>query len=94
MLVPQIIFAGLIFKLEGASQWLSWLTISHWSMNALGATINLDKFCNDPFPCDARNLYLFTIEHLSRQWGALGLMLLVFLLATGVILKMQERRKV
>ena len=93
MLVPQIMFAGLIFKLDGAAKTLSWGTISHWSMNALGTSVNLNLHCNDPFPCKNRELYSFTLDHLLRQWGILAAMLAVFLLLTGILLKSQERRK-
>jgi ABC-type transport system involved in multi-copper enzyme maturation permease subunit len=47
-LIPQILFAGLIFKIEGLATPLSWLTISHWSMEALGSSVDLNGLCNLP----------------------------------------------
>ncbi len=36
-LVPQILFAGMIFDLEGATTVASWFTVSRWSMDAFGS---------------------------------------------------------
>lgn len=43
LLVPQIILAGLIFPLEGASKTLSFAVISRWSVESLGTTANLNR---------------------------------------------------
>jgi ABC transport system ATP-binding/permease protein len=55
-LIPQIIFAGLIFKIEGLAAPLSWLTISRWSMDALGISIDLNRLCNLPNTSDSGGL--------------------------------------
>ncbi len=47
-LIPQILFAGLIFTIEGLAAPLSWLTISRWTMDALGASLDLNRLCNLP----------------------------------------------
>ncbi len=47
-LIPQILFAGLIFTIEGLATPLSWLTISRWAMDALGASLDLNRLCNLP----------------------------------------------
>uniref|UniRef100_UPI002ACEF82D FHA domain-containing protein n=1 Tax=Chloroflexus sp. TaxID=1904827 RepID=UPI002ACEF82D len=47
-LIPQILFAGLIFAIEGLATPLSWLTISRWAMDALGASLDLNRLCNLP----------------------------------------------
>jgi len=47
-LIPQILFAGLIFPIEGIATPLSWLTISRWTMDALGASVDLNRLCNLP----------------------------------------------
>ena len=43
ILVPQIILAGLIFPLEGAGKYLSYVTISKWSIESLGTSANLNR---------------------------------------------------
>ena len=42
-LVPQILFAGMIFKLEGATTVASWVTASRWSMDAFGSVAALNE---------------------------------------------------
>lgn len=42
LLMPQILFSGIIFKLEGAAQIISYLTGCRWSMEALGSTSNFN----------------------------------------------------
>jgi hypothetical protein len=63
LLILQIVFAGLIFKIEGPIAPLSWLTISRWSLDALGTSINLKELCYlpnlaDTFPCYSRDMAL------------------------------------
>lgn len=42
VLIPQILFV--VSKLEGLGQWISWLTTSHWAVQALGASADLGRF--------------------------------------------------
>lgn len=44
----QILFAGVLFKLPGIANTISYLTVSRWTTQALGMTINLDAL-NDEF---------------------------------------------
>lgn len=45
-LIPQIVFAGLIFEIKGVVSPLSWFTISRWSLDAFGTSINLNALCD------------------------------------------------
>ncbi len=42
LLMPQILFSGIIFKLSGATEVISWFTGCRWSMEGLGATCNFN----------------------------------------------------
>lgn len=50
VLIPQILFAGLIFQIEkgGIIEFISWFMISRWALDALGATVNLNAMCDLP----------------------------------------------
>jgi ABC-type multidrug transport system ATPase subunit/pSer/pThr/pTyr-binding forkhead associated (FHA) protein/ABC-type multidrug transport system permease subunit len=43
-LIPQIMFAGIIFKLNGVTQAISWLFVTRWAVKALGATANVPGY--------------------------------------------------
>lgn len=43
LLVIQMVFAGIIFKLEGAVKLISNLTVSRWAISALGISADLEK---------------------------------------------------
>jgi len=43
ILVPQIILAGLIFPLNGPGKVLSYVTVTKWSIDALGTTADLNR---------------------------------------------------
>ncbi len=79
LLFVQIIFAGAIFDLPGAAEPLKWLTITHWTMDALGSTIDmryletLEKMNGIHFALkDWAIDYRHTAEHLFSRWFILG----------------------
>lgn len=45
-LFVQIVFSGAVFQLSPLTQPLSWLTISRWSLEALGATTDMETLNN------------------------------------------------
>lgn len=42
LLMPQILFSGVIFNLEDATEVVSYLTVCRWSMEGYGSTANLN----------------------------------------------------
>lgn len=104
-LIPQILFAGLIFDLEGFAAPLSWLTAGRWAMDALGVSIDLNSLCNLPNLDNLGNIspgcspgllvgetaFTHTPEHLLTRWAALIAYGLICLGCTAWI--MQRRSK-
>lgn len=95
LLLPQIIFAGVLFKLHGSAVSLSWLTIGRWSMGAYGALINVNAmvpsppdfglFEPPPQPFDPSPVYEPTLTNLLLNWAMLVFHSLVYMaIATGV----------
>ncbi len=78
VLLPQIIFANVIFTLEGSGNWISYIIPARWGMQALGSVTRLrDRFTDHP------NLafYQSDLKHLLGFCGALaGLGVVSFLL--------------
>ncbi|WP_368667634.1 ABC transporter permease [Synechocystis sp. LEGE 06083] len=54
LLLPQIIFSGVLFQIKGVSQYLSWLTVSRWSIGAYGTLLDINGLVPEPiiFPDD------------------------------------------
>lgn len=42
ILIIQLLFSGILFKLEGFGEWISYVTVSRWTVEALGSTVNLN----------------------------------------------------
>jgi ABC-type multidrug transport system ATPase subunit len=97
-LIPQILFAGVIFSLgDGYSiqRILSWLTISRWSMDAYGTSANINDLPLQPgfgiLPNPPEE-YTFTTAHLLSRWGILLLYMLICLALTAWQLKRRDRQ--
>ncbi len=46
LLMPQILFSGLLFKLEDATEVISWFALCRWSMEGYGTTADLNDLPN------------------------------------------------
>jgi hypothetical protein len=91
-LIPQILFAGVIFSLgDGitAQRVLSWLTISRWAMDALGSSANLNSLPLLPGmlrPLTPAAEYIATPMHLATRWLILiGYAATCLLVASGML---------
>ncbi|URR36193.1 ATP-binding cassette domain-containing protein [Thermosynechococcus sp. HN-54] len=99
LLLPQIIFAGVLFKLTGVATALSWLTIGRWTMGAYGALIDVNGMVPPPLdfglfepppqPFDPTPVYAPTWGNLLLNWGMLILHSLIY---TGVATYLQRRK--
>ena len=95
-LIPQILFAGVIFSLGdgiSAQRVLSWLTLSRWAMDAYGTTANLNDLPLQPGLLRvARGEYTFTVAHLLARWLILLAYMGVCLGLTAWQLRQRDRQ--
>ena len=101
ILIPQIIFSGILFKLEGVGKVLSWLMLSRWSMGAYGSVVDVNAmvpqlpkipgFPAQPLPFDPTPIYDPTWTNLGLNWGMLCLHSAVYL---GLTFWLQKRKDV
>ena len=99
IMIPQIIFSGVLFNLEGWSSKLSWLMLSRWSIGAYGSLADVNamapqsnsvltqEIINDIFK--ATPVYNATQSNLSLNWGILIIHTLVY----GIVALIVQRRK-
>ncbi len=95
-LIPQIVFAGVVFKLQGSGRFVSWLTFSRWGIEAMGATINLPelrRIASYVMPVEA---LVFPFDHsavyLRQNMGILLALAVVCIALTVIVLKRQDAR--
>jgi len=92
LLMPQILFSGLIFKLDGATEIISWFAVCRWSMESFGTTANLNDLPlrlqqeGVMIPHEVESFFEFTTEHMLTAWGILLAFTVVFLVLARVIL--------
>ncbi|MFK8181976.1 MAG: ATP-binding cassette domain-containing protein [Phormidesmis sp.] len=97
LLLPQIIFSGILFDLEGVARVVSWLMISRWSIGGYAASLDVNSMvpaviANMPPPPFAGSAaYNATMENLLLNWGVLCVHSLVCL---SISLWQQKRKDV
>ncbi len=95
-LIPQILFAGVIFSLGDGytvERLLSWFTVSRWAMDAYGTTVNLNEMNFQPGLLRVvKDEYTFTAGHLLSRWAILLVYMAVCLGITAWQLRSRDRQ--
>ena len=101
LLIPQIIFSGVLFKSDGVGKFISWLMLSRWSIGAYGSLVNINALIPEqkklpdgsllPRPLDPTAVYDPTWQNLSLNWGILIVHCIVCL---GIATYFQKRKDV
>lgn len=95
VLIIQLIMCGVLFKIQGVGEVVSFLTFSRWGIGAMGATVHLDQLDLTPPPHDPP--YLSSMLHSQQAYnpdmfspypgtvlGAWGMCLLLTAVFAGV----------
>lgn len=92
VLIIQLLFSGILFKLEGAGKIVSYATISKWSVAGLGSVADLNAMelrMQSVVPAlehEFEEIYEHTGGNLTRNWLVLATMTLLFLILAVVAL--------
>jgi ABC transport system ATP-binding/permease protein len=99
IMIPQIIFSGVLFNLEGWSSKLSWLMLSRWSIGAYSSLADVNAMAPKPNQVltqeiikdifQATDAYNPTWSNLGLNWGILITHALIYTVAALII----QRRK-
>ena len=99
LLMPQILFSGLIFKLDGATELISWFAVCRWSMEGYGTTANLNELElkmqqeGIMIPHEAEEFFDFTTTHMLKAWVILFAFVVIFLILARVVLSTIGKEK-
>ena len=98
LLLPQIIFSGVLFKLQGVGAIISYLMLSRWAIGAYGTIINVNSLVpaalktgsikDLPFPTGTA--YEQTWGNLSFNWLVLIAHIVVYLSVTAWLQKRKD----
>ena len=95
LLVPQLLFSGILFPLNGVIGKISNFILCRWSVEALGTINDLNSLISsiqEVFPGYIREVesyYSFTINHLVYDGTIIIIMTVAFIIISFVILKRQ-----
>lgn len=87
LLIIQLLFSGILFELSDITEKISYLTVSKWSVSALGVSCDLNampsaggmaRSFEDVFECTANNLF--------KAWGVLGVFVIICAVASVLLL--------
>lgn len=93
VLIVQLLFSGILFKLEGAGETISYCTVSRWSVEALGSIAHLNKLDLrmqeeiPTLPHEAESIFEATGGHLLMTWGILAGITAIFIAASILLLR-------
>ncbi|HTL89488.1 MAG TPA: ATP-binding cassette domain-containing protein [Leptolyngbya sp.] len=78
IMIPQLIFSGIMFELQGFPSKLSWLMLSRWSVGAYGALVDVNQMIPAPIqipgrapipqPLQTSAIYAATLQNLGLNW--------------------------
>lgn len=92
LLMPQMLFSGILFKLSGATQYISWLAVCRWSMEGFGTTANLNSLPlalqeqGFPLEHEAEEFFEYSSGHLWLAWLIMFGFAVLFLVLARLIL--------
>ena len=95
LLVPQLLFSGMLFPLEGTVDVISNFILCRWSVEALGTTNDLNSLVSaiqeiiPGYVRDAESYYTFTAAHFRMDLLIILLMMIILMGAGYIILKKQ-----
>ena len=100
IMIPQIIFSGVLFTLEGWSGKLSWLMLSRWSIGAYGSLANVNAMAPQPNAAlsaqmldeifEVSPVYDATWENLTLNWGILLFHTLIYTIVALIVLRRKD----
>ena len=107
ILIPQLLFSGILFKLEGVTEVLSWICVSRWGMQAFSNTADLngvlwnglslkyksEDLLQQAYELNKNSLYAHSAKNLLLSWGVMLLTIVVFCFISASVLRSVKNDK-
>ena len=107
ILIPQLLFSGILFKLEGVTEVLSWICVSRWGMQAFSNTADLngvlwnnlslryksEDMLKQAYDLNRNALYAHSKVNLLCAWGIILLTIAVFCIISTLVLRSVKNDK-
>ena len=106
ILIPQLLFSGILFKLKGVTEILSWVCVSRWGMQAFSNTANLngvlwnylslnykDEKLQQTYDLNLNPIYQHSASNLLMTWGIIVLTIVVFCTISALVLRSVKNDK-
>ncbi|MBR6812146.1 MAG: ABC transporter ATP-binding protein/permease, partial [Oscillospiraceae bacterium] len=99
LLMPQILFSGLLFKLSGVTEVISWFAICRWGMESIGSSADLNELPlrlqqeGIMLPHEFESFYECTDSHLLTTWLILIGFTVAFLVLARLVLSRIGKEK-
>ena len=93
ILVPQLLYSGMLFELDGITDFISNFILCRWTVEGLGTSVNLNDLThiiqtiNPLAEVEPENYFTFTEGHMIQVIGILLLMTVVLMLASYFVLR-------
>ena len=100
VLVPQLLFSGILFKLEGFTDFISNFILCRWSVEGLGSSLNLNNLTHQlqlyipNIEIEAEKYFTYTSNHMWQVVSIIILMTFVLLLASFFSLKRNLKKDI
>lgn len=99
MLMPQVLFSGLLFELKGVTKVISWFAVCRWSMEGFGTTADLNGLkymvkINGEIQeviHKAEDFFEHTGTHMWKTWGILAAFVVGFSVISNIVLRNIKR---
>lgn len=93
VMIPQLLFCGVLLELNGYAKFLSNFTITRWCAEGIGSSFNLNALPHEihainPFiQLEPEKYYIFTTEHIQEVIIILLVITLLFLIGGYLVLR-------
>lgn len=88
LLIIQLLFSGILFKLKDMTEKISYITVSRWSVAALGTMSDLNslEMAIKGMPHEAEDIYEYTVSNIFTSWSVLaGFVVVCFVLCVVLL---------